>query len=101
MHPMINIAVKAARRAASVITRASFEVEQLRVTNKGHNDFVTEVDQAAEQAIVDVLRQAYPDHASSPFAPLPARTCFESSAMTLQAIRSDAPTFHASNAVRM
>jgi len=60
---MINIAVKAARRAASVITRASFEVEQLRVTNKGHNDFVTEVDQAAEQAIVDVLRQAYPDHA--------------------------------------
>jgi len=63
MHPMINIAVKAARRAASVITRASFEVEQLRVTHKGHNDFVTEVDQAAEQAIVDVLRQAYPDHA--------------------------------------
>lgn len=63
MHPMINIAVKAARRAASIITRASFEVEQLRVTHKGHNDFVTEVDQAAEKAIVDVLRQAYPDHA--------------------------------------
>ena len=63
MHPMINTAVKAARRAASVITRASFEVEQLRVTTKSHNDFVTEVDQAAEQAIIDVLRQAYPDHA--------------------------------------
>ena len=63
MHPMINIAVKAARRPASIITRASFEVEQLRVTHKGHNDFVTEVDQAAEKAIVDVLRQAYPDHA--------------------------------------
>ncbi len=63
MHPMINIAVKAARRAASVITRASFEIEQIRVIHKGHNDFVTEVDQAAEQAIVDVLRQAYPDHA--------------------------------------
>jgi myo-inositol-1(or 4)-monophosphatase len=60
---MINIAVKAARRAASVITRASFEIEQIRVIHKGHNDFVTEVDQAAEQAIVDVLRQAYPDHA--------------------------------------
>ena len=63
MHPMINTAVKAARRAASVITRASFEVEQLRVTTKNHNDFVTEVDQAAERAIIDVLRQAYPDHA--------------------------------------
>lgn len=63
MHPMINTAVKAARRAASIITRASFEVEQLRVTAKNHNDFVTEVDQAAEQAIIDVLKQAYPDHA--------------------------------------
>lgn len=48
MHPMINTAVKAARRAASIINRASFDVEQLRVTTKKHNDFVTEVDQAAE-----------------------------------------------------
>jgi myo-inositol-1(or 4)-monophosphatase len=63
MHPMINTAVKAARRAASIINRASFDVEQLRVTTKKHNDFVTEVDQAAEQAIIDVLQQAYPDHA--------------------------------------
>ncbi len=63
MHPMINTAVKAARRAAAIINRASFEVEQLRVTAKNHNDFVTEVDQAAEQAIIDVLQQAYPDHA--------------------------------------
>jgi len=63
MHPMINTAVKAARRAASVITRASFDVEQLRVTHKGQNDFVTEVDKAAEEAIISVLRSAYPDHA--------------------------------------
>ncbi len=63
MHPMINTAVKAARRAASIINRASFELDQVRVARKGPNDFVTEVDQAAEQAIVDVLRSAYPDHA--------------------------------------
>lgn len=63
MHPMINTAVKAARRAASIITRASFEIDQLRVERKGFNDFVTEVDQAAERAIIDVLRSAYPDHA--------------------------------------
>ena len=63
MHPMINTAVKAARRAATIINRASFELDQLRVGRKGPNDFVTEVDQAAEQAIVDVLRAAYPDHA--------------------------------------
>ncbi len=63
MHPMINTAVKAARRAATIINRASFDLEQLRVTSKGHNDFVSEVDHAAEQAIIDVLKQAYPDHA--------------------------------------
>ncbi len=63
MHPMINTAVKAARRAAAIINRASFDLEQVRVTQKGHNDFVSEVDRVAEQAIIDVLKQAYPDHA--------------------------------------
>lgn len=63
MHPMINTAVKAARRAAAIINRASFDLDQVRVSRKGHNDFVSEVDRAAEQAIIDVLHQAYPDHA--------------------------------------
>lgn len=60
---MINTAVKAARRAATIINRASFDLDQVRISRKGHNDFVSEVDQAAEQAIIDVLKQAYPDHA--------------------------------------
>eukprot|EP01036_Dinobryon_divergens_P050909 gene50909-68137_t len=51
MHPMINTAVKAARRAAAIINRASFDIDQLRVTHKSHNDFVTEVDQAAERPL--------------------------------------------------
>lgn len=63
MHPMINTAVKAARRAAAIINRASFDIDRLQVTEKKHNDFVTEIDQAAEQAIIDVLTNAYPDHA--------------------------------------
>lgn len=63
MHPMLNTAVKAARRAAAIINRASFDIEQLRVSEKRHNDFVTEVDKAAEQAIIEVLKTAYPDHA--------------------------------------
>jgi len=63
MHPMLNTAVKAARRAATIINRASFDVDHIKVTQKHHNDFVTEVDQAAERAIIDVLKQAYPDHA--------------------------------------
>ncbi len=63
MHPMLNTAVKAARRAATVINRASFDVDRITVSEKQHNDFVTDVDQAAEQAIIETLLKAYPDHA--------------------------------------
>jgi len=63
MHPMLGIAVRAARRAAGIISRAARDVDLLPVTRKRHNDFVTEVDHAAEQAIIEVLRRAYPDHA--------------------------------------
>ena len=63
MHPMLNVAVKAARRAANVIQRASLNLDTVRIEKKRHNDFVTEVDQAAEQAILEVIREAYPKHA--------------------------------------
>lgn len=63
MHPTLNIAVKAARRAASVINRASTQLDLLTVQSKSPNDFVTEVDRAAELAIIEVLRDAYPEHA--------------------------------------
>jgi myo-inositol-1(or 4)-monophosphatase len=63
MHPMLNIAVKAARRAGSIINRAALDRTQLEVRSKRANDFVTQVDRAAEAAIIDILRQAYPDHA--------------------------------------
>ena len=62
MHPMLNTAVKAARRAGSIITRASFDIDKLTIRRKQHNDFVSEVDTAAEQAIIDILHEAYPDH---------------------------------------
>ena len=62
MHPTLNIAVKAARRAASIITRASTQLDLLTVNTKSPNDFVTEVDRAAEQAIIEVLRDAFPGH---------------------------------------
>ena len=63
MHPMLNTAIKAARRGAAVINRASFDLDRVKVTEKSPNDFVTEVDRAAEQAIMEVLLNAYPDHA--------------------------------------
>ena len=62
MHPMLNTAVKAARKAGSIITRASFDVDKLTVRRKQQNDFVSEVDDAAEEAIISTLRDAYPDH---------------------------------------
>ncbi len=63
MHPMLNIAVKAARRAGSIVNRAALDRTQLEIRSKRANDFVTQVDRAAETAIVEIIRQAFPDHA--------------------------------------
>jgi myo-inositol-1(or 4)-monophosphatase len=62
MHPMLNIAVKAARRAGAIINRASQDIGTLTVKSKNFNDFVSEVDIAAERAIIDTLKDAYPTH---------------------------------------
>ena len=63
MHPMLNVAVRAARRAGRIINRASLDLEALAVARKQRNDFVTEVDHASEKAIIETLLTAYPEHA--------------------------------------
>jgi len=62
MHPMLNIAVRAARRAGSLINRASLDGSALEVKSKRAHDDVTQVDRAAEEAIMEVVRKAYPEH---------------------------------------
>ena len=62
MHPMMNVAIKAARNAGTVISRAALNIERLQVARKQQNDYVTEVDRAAEAAVIEVLREAYPHH---------------------------------------
>ncbi|MDZ7919640.1 inositol monophosphatase family protein [Rhodoferax sp.] len=62
LHPMVNVAIKAARTAGSIINRAALDIESVRVSQKKANDFVTEVDHAAEQAIIETLLTAYPGH---------------------------------------
>lgn len=62
MHPMLNTAIKAARRAGTIINRASLDLDRVQVARKGPRNYVTEVDQAAEEAIVEILQTAYPDH---------------------------------------
>jgi myo-inositol-1(or 4)-monophosphatase len=62
LHPMLNVAVKAARAAGAIINRAALDIESVRISQKQVNDFVTEVDHASEQAIIETLLTAYPGH---------------------------------------
>jgi myo-inositol-1(or 4)-monophosphatase len=63
MQPTLNIAVRAARNAGRILLRYLEHVDKLDVRTKGRNDFVSEVDRNAEDAIIQVLRASYPDHA--------------------------------------
>lgn len=62
MHPILNVATKAAREAGKIINRASQDVGSLKVQTKDYNDFVSEVDRSAEEAIINILKEAYPTH---------------------------------------
>lgn len=61
-HPLLNIAVTAARKAGGIITRAVDRLEAVKVSHKSENDFVTDIDRAAEKAIIEIIHKAYPSH---------------------------------------
>ena len=63
MHPLLNIAVAAARKAGDIIVRHLDRVDRLAVKAKEHNDFVSQVDRLAEDEIIYIIRKAHPDHA--------------------------------------
>ena len=63
MHPLVNIAVKAARLAGKTIMHKSYRVDQLRYNTKGARDYVSEVDLKVEREIVETIRESYPNHA--------------------------------------
>lgn len=63
MHPMLNIAIRAARRAGTIIVNSIEKRAYLQIDTKSKNDFVSEIDRKAEAAIIDILRKAYPNHA--------------------------------------
>jgi myo-inositol-1(or 4)-monophosphatase len=60
--PMLNTAIRAARLAGDLILRSADKVDQLRVDQKGRNDYVSEVDRMAEREIINIIKTAYPDH---------------------------------------
>lgn len=62
MHPMLNIAIRAARKAGDIIINAQDRLDRVNLFTKGDNDCVTDIDSAAEQAIIDILLDAYPSH---------------------------------------
>jgi len=62
MQPMLNIALRAARSASELIFRSIERLDTIKVDEKDAKDYVSEVDRAAEQKIIDALRKAYPTH---------------------------------------
>ncbi|MFT5483512.1 MAG: myo-inositol-1(or 4)-monophosphatase [Halieaceae bacterium] len=62
MEPMLNIALRAARKAGNIIARATEDLERLEVSRKSVNDFVSEVDLAAEREIIYHIHKAHPEH---------------------------------------
>ncbi|MDX1498681.1 MAG: inositol monophosphatase family protein [Woeseiaceae bacterium] len=63
MHPLLNVAVMAARRGGDTLVRKMKDLDRLKVEKKGHNDYVSEADRAAERAVIDTIHKHYPDHA--------------------------------------
>jgi len=63
MHPLLNIGVRAARRAGDFIVKSLSRLDSLKIDSKGRNDFVTDIDRRSEQEIIATVRKSYPDHA--------------------------------------
>ncbi|WP_375752781.1 inositol-1-monophosphatase [Vibrio sp. HN007] len=62
MHPMLNIAIRAARKAGNHIAKSLENAEKIQTSQKGTNDFVTNVDKEAEAIIIDTIKSSYPEH---------------------------------------
>jgi myo-inositol-1(or 4)-monophosphatase len=63
MHALLNVAVMAARKAGHTLIRKMVSIDKLNIEQKGHNDYVSDADIAAERAVIDTIRRHYPDDA--------------------------------------
>jgi len=63
MQPLLNIAMRAARRAGDLIVKSLSRLDSLKVDTKGRNDFVTDIDRKAEADIIATIHKSYPQHA--------------------------------------
>lgn len=62
MHPLLNIAISAARLASEIINRHADQIEHLQIKTKPGEGYFTEIDVKAEQAIIQTILKAYPNH---------------------------------------
>ena len=62
MHPLLNIAITAARTAGDIINRSAEQIDRLKISTKANQEYFTEIDVKAEQSIINAIRKAYPDH---------------------------------------
>lgn len=62
MHAMLNIALRAAREASTLILDAANRPDRIKIFQKGNNDFYTDVDLAVEHSLIQHIQKAYPTH---------------------------------------
>ena len=63
MHALLNVVVMAARRAGSALIKKMVNLDKLKIEQKGHNDYVSDADRAAEKAVINCILKHYPEHA--------------------------------------
>jgi myo-inositol-1(or 4)-monophosphatase len=63
MQALLNTAVQAARKAGDAAAGYFNRSERLDIRSKSRNEFVTQVDHAAEEIIIESIRERYPHHA--------------------------------------
>jgi APA family basic amino acid/polyamine antiporter len=63
MQPLLNIGMRAARRAGDLIVKSLSRLDSLKIDSKGRNDFVTDIDRKAEADIIATIRRSHPQHA--------------------------------------
>ena len=62
MHALLNVAVMAARKGGGSLLRSLKKLDQIKIEQKGRNDFVSEADRNAEYAVIETILKHYPDH---------------------------------------
>lgn len=62
MHPLVNIAITAAKEAGNIIHKSSQQLDRIKINEKNQNDFVSDIDLQAERKIIQTIQKSYPDH---------------------------------------